>query len=516
MTLAVGVLVVGCSTTKKSSAPPHSAPSTGAEAVPEPTGAAMIRAENAKPGTTAWRLTTDQQDHRPIEGWVSRVSAQRGESVDLYATTHASRFRVDAYRMGFYGGAGGRLVWRSAELPGTAQPPCEVAADTNMVSCANWTKATTIQIAQDWTPGEYLFELVTDAGGASYVPFTLRDDASSAAVEVILPVTTWQAYNAWGGHSLYGDENMNSRYRSDLVSFDRPYLLGWNGSAQLFAGANEFITLAESLGLDVTYTTSIDQAEHPELLRNHRVLVSMAHDEYYSVAMRDGLDAARDGGVNLMFLGANAVFRRIRLQGSPIGADRVQVNYRSVAPDPVARQDPAQATTSWRDAPDARPESELIGQLYECNPVNADLVVVRAGEWMFAGTGITDGERFPGVIAQEYDRVNLAYPTPPDIEVLAHSPLTCRGHRTFSDMTYYTAPSGAGVFAAGTIGFEHHLAPLCPPAQLATDTDCQLSDMIANVLAVFAAGPAGTVHPSRNDLAALGIHPGYVSAPPGE
>lgn len=501
-----------------SNAPPASGLSS--TTVPAPaalTGSALIKAENARPGTTAWKITSDPgEGRRPITGWASRVSAQRGESVDLYVSTQAKQFHVDAYRLGYYGGDGGRLVWQSGALPGVAQPACTVTSDTKMVSCANWSKSLTVQIGQDWTPGEYLFELVTDAGGASYVPFTVRDDASHAAVEVILPVTTWQAYNAYDGHSLYGNENMNSRFRSDVVSFDRPYGIGWNGSAELFAGANEFITMGESMGLDVTYTTSVDEAEHPELLRNHRVIVSMAHDEYYSVAMRQGLEAARDAGVNLMFLGANAVFRRIRLQPSSIGPDREIVNYRAVAPDPVARQNPALATTSWREPPDPDPESSLIGELYECNPVNADLVVVNAGEWMFAGTGITNGEHFRGVIAQEYDRVNLNYPTPPDIEVLAHSPLTCRGHHTFSDMTYYTAPSGGGVFASGTIGFEPHLKPLCAPDQLRSDTDCQLSQMIANILEVFADGPAGKVHPSRGNLAGFGIHKGYVEAPPGE
>jgi hypothetical protein len=415
--------------------------------------------------------------------------------------------------MGWYRGAGGRLIWRSAEVPGHVQPVCNFQQPTKTVDCTNWSRSLSVTVGHDWPPGEYLFLLVTNTGGRSYVPFTVRDDASHSAILVVNSVTTWQAYNAWGGHSLYGDENFDASQRSYVVSFDRPYLVGTGGSGHFFLGTYEFVEEAESLGLDVSYTTSIDVNKHPELLRQHKVIVSMAHDEYYSQNMRSALEQAQGAGSNIIFLGANAIYRRIRLQPSPIGPDRIEVNYREASLDPLNGVDPAQVTTSWREDPDPRPESALIGEMFECDPVSADMVVVNAGEWMFAGTGITNGEHFPDVVGNEYDRIMPEEPTPPDIEVLAHSPLTCRGYQSYSDVSYYTGPSGGGVLAMGSIYFERHLGALCPASQLATNTDCQLRKMIANVVAVFDAGPAGRVHPSRNNLADFGIRPGYVHAP---
>ena len=470
-----------------------------------------VKAENTKPGTDAWMIKTDDPAHRPIEGWLSRVSGQRGDSVILFATTAAASFHVEAYRMGWYGGAGGRLIWTSGSVPGKQQAACDVVPKIVMVDCSNWDPSTTIKIGNDWPPGEYVFKMVTDQGTAGFVPFTVRDDSSHAAIVIINPVTTWQAYNAWGGHSLYGDENGDAAKRSDVVSFDRPYLIGWNGTGHYFGGTNETVQMLESEGADVTYTTSVDENEHPELLRNHKVAVSMSHDEYYSTAMRSGLESARDAGVNLVFLGANAIFRRIRFEPSALGADRHVINYRVAANDPLNGKDPANVTTSWRDAPHANPESSLIGELYECNPVQAPLIISDPTGWMFTGTHITPGEQFPDVVGNEYDRVTPELPTPKDIQVVAHSPVTCRNRPSFSDMTYYSAPSGAGVFASGTLFLQKHMGPLCSPGDLATNGDCQLRRLVTNVITAFAAGPAGSKHPSTNNLAKYGIHAGYIA-----
>lgn len=146
----------------------------------------------------------------------------------------------------------------------------------------------------------------------------------------------------------------------------------------------------------------------------------------------------------------------------------------------------------------------MIGEQYECNPVDAPMVIAESSSWIFAGTGWADGDELPHVVGNEYDRVTPGSPTPPNVEVLAHSPVVCERRHSFSDMTYYTAPSGAGVFATGTFQWEPHLGPLCaapPPG----DVDCGIRQAMANVFTVFMAGPAGTQHPSVPNLEALGI-----------
>jgi hypothetical protein len=485
------------------------APAAGAEALAHspPSGAELIRAENAEPGSPDWLIEDGDKRPREIEGFTDKVSGEQGDTVRLFVTTEAAGYEATAYRLGHYDGVGAREVWRSGPQAGVDQPECPVDRTTRMVDCSNWSPSLSVTVDERWVPGQYLFKLVPTEGSASYVAFVVRDDERHSDVLVISDVTTLQAYNTWGGYSLYTATGRNPGGRADVVSFDRPMDMYWGQSGTLGDSFN-IGQMVESLGLDVTYATNIDQHLRPELMRNHKVIVTGFHDEYYTLEMRNGLEAARDSGVNIVFLGANAVYRRIRLEPSPLGEARREVNYRSASDDPLDGIDPERVTTSWREAPAARPESTLTGTYYECNEggMEADMVIVDGDAWMFAGTNVTDGQHWPDVVSEEYDRVTPSAPTPENIQVLAHSPLTCRGKASFSDMAYYTAPSGAGVFNTGTLGFEPRLGPLCPPERLTpAEWSCQLRQMMANVVTEFARGPAGRTHPARNNLAELGI-----------
>ncbi|MEO9223620.1 MAG: N,N-dimethylformamidase beta subunit family domain-containing protein [Acidimicrobiales bacterium] len=460
-------------------------------------GSADIVAENKLPGTEDWRILQSNAVWDKIRGFASRTSVNAGEPFDLYVTTNAATWSATAYRMGFYGGKGGREVWRSPQLKGTVQPGPRTDPATNMRD-APWTKSLTVEPAT-WPPGSYLFKLTSDDGGQSQIPIVIRNDTHLAPVHIQHDVTTWQAYNQWGGASLYE----GAKGRSTWVSFDRPYDL--SGSGNFLGGVHEITALVESLGLDVTYSTSLDTHAQPALVAKHKVWISPAHDEYWSLEMRNGVQAARDAGVNLMFLGANCMFRRIRLQDSPIGPNRHQINYRIASLDPLNGKDPARVTTSWRDPPDPMPESEILGNFYESNPVKGDMVISAPDAWMFAGTGVHQGTVWPGVIGNEYDRVTLEVTTPANIQVLAHSPVVCRGQHRYADMTYYTAASGAGVFDAGSIWFERHLVPGQGGA-----VDATIQKMVTNMLQAFSGGPVGAMHPSVSNLTQLGIHKGYL------
>ena len=279
------------------------------------------------------------------------------------------------------------------------------------------------------------------------------------------------------------------------------------------------IQLIESLGYSVNYTTNLDLHARPEQTTAHgyKVVVSLAHDEYYSLEMRTALEAARDAGINLMFLGANVIFRRIRLEPAPDGRPhRRMVNYRVAADDPLyGTGDDARVTAEWRDRPAAAPESSLIGNLYESNPCEGDMVVADAGSWIFAGTGLANGDTLTGLVGNEYDRVTPEQPTPDNIQVLCHSPLVVRDRPTFADMTYYThGGDGAGVWATGTLWWERRLGPLCDGSDGEHTDDCHVRRITANILDVFTKGPAGLTHPSSNNLARFGITAGYVDDPP--
>jgi hypothetical protein len=477
-------------------------------------GPDWIARENQTPGTTDWTIPDDPKMWDKIRGYASSTSVDHGDSFTVFVTTGAPSWKADAYRMGYYQGNGARLVWSSGDQRGTPQRAATVDRKTNMAE-AIWDPSLVVETDSSWPPGVYLIRLTSSDGGATFVPMIVRDDGSEAALLVQSSVTTWQAYNAWGGANHYTGAGGLASTRARVISFDRPY--GGNGSGEFFGREFEFVYFAERLGLDVTYWTDIDLHERPELAQRHKAVISLGHDEYYSTRMRDGLEQARDHGVNIAFFGANAIYRKIRLEDSSVGSSRRQVNYRSASEDPLTGKQPSEVTVSWRDAPSSRPESSLIGQMYECNPVEADMVIVDAGAWMFEGSELENGDKLPDAIGNEYDRVMPESPTPENIQVVAHSPVTCGGKRSYADATYYTAASGAAVFAVGTFWWIEPLKTECPNGP-ATHTDCQIQRVVENILRSFAIGPNGERHPSVNNLAKLGIKKGYISkiTPPDE
>jgi hypothetical protein len=445
--------------------------------------------ENKLAGTTDWRLSNDGAAH-DIEGYLNTTSAQRGETVTLYATTIAPTFTVEAYRMGWYQGTGGRLVWRSQPVEGHVQAAAALIAATNTYE-AQWQPSTTIPITDDWPDGSYLLKLIASTGQQRWVPLTVRDDASRASYVVVNAVATWQAYNRGGGCSLYACPGGRGE-RAKVVSFDRPYDIVTDGSGDFVGNELPAIMRMEEWGLDVTYITSLDLHERPQLAANHKALITLGHDEYWSKAMFDGAEGARNAGVNLAFLGANAVYRQVRFEPSALGADRRMVNYRSTA-DPIRRVDPAQTTVSFRDSPVNRPEAQLIGQQYQCNPVRADGVVVEGGSWIWAGTGLGEGAHIEILVGSEYDQYVHGQGGPDNVEIVAHSPVVCRGKDAYSDVTYYTAISGAGVFATGT---NYWVSKLNPPGFPESPYNPVIVTATRNVILAFGLGPAGVQHPS--------------------
>jgi hypothetical protein len=450
--------------------------------------AGWLKDENARPGSTGWHLARPSRNGA-IEGYANTVSAQRGDSVSLHVSTTARSYTVQGFRMGYYGGMGARLVWTSSPLQGLTQARPTVARGTNMVE-ASWSVSLTVVLDQAWPPGDYLFKLLGDNGFQSYIPLTVRDDASSSALLINNSVTTWQAYNLWDGYDLYSGRSG----RSNVVSFDRPYMIG-DGSGDFLGNEYPLISLVESLGLDVSYTTDIDLHERPQLVLRHKALISLGHDEYWSTSMRDGVETARDHGVNIAFLGANAVFRHIRLQPSPLGPNRHEVNYRSAATDPMTGINNAEVTVSWREPPVNRPENTLLGELYQCNPVHNDFIVTERAAWVYVGTGLLSGSKIIGLIGSEYDAFVPGMAGPPNVEIMAHSPLRCRGTAGYSDFTYYVAPSGAGVIDVGT----NNWVPLLTNP----GTQPALVQITENILTAFATGPAGRVHPSTPNYTTL-------------
>ena len=530
---ATGVHVTRRAST--SSIPAHArhhnpAPLPAVEATTLPGGAVVptapwLVAENAKPGTLNWICNHVQPAHA-LEGFASQVSAAPGDNVAVFASTTARAVQVQAYRMGWYQGLGGRLVQQTDFVASGAQRAPEITPGVGTVSCP-WTPTLTLSVTKDWPPGCYLLKLVGSGGEQQFVPLTVRDDSSTAAYVFQNSVTTWQAYNLWGGYSLYygptskGGQSFGTRAR--VVSFDRPYPMTWASGAADFVG-NELPLLMrlESLGLDLAYWTDVDLHARPQLLMNHRCLFSLGHDEYWSRVMRQGATAARDLGVNLVFLGANACYRQIRMQPTSVGPNRLQVCYKDAAEDPMTHVLPPLTTVDWNMAPVNEPECSLIGSMYQSVGAKADMVVTDASSWFYDGCNLTDGHVFPKAILGEYDRYVPTLPGPRNVDVLAHSPVP--GQSNWSDVTYFTAPGpGGGVLAVGSASFIGMLStpgsipPIVVPAPVPGVSDV-FARALENVYGRFGWGPAAMYGPSGGNWTEVytgaAARAGSASSPP--
>src|SRR3989442_323265 len=376
-------------------------PATAAAANP-------ITVENQNAGSMGWLLGSPVggDTANQMKGYWSAVSAKAGDTITLYATTNpAQAFTLDIYRMGWYQGWGGRLRLHTS-LTGISQTPCTPDATTGMIACS-WTGTYSLTIPSDWLSGVYL-GLLTNAGGyRNNTIFLVRDDRPAAFLYQ-QSINTDQAYNNYPsdgktGKSLIafnssGANTISSQTRAVKVSFDRPYSQG--GFDQV--DEIEFLRWIERMGYDVTYQTDVDTHANPGGLRNHKAVLSVGHDEYWSKEMRDGFEGARDGGVNLAFFAADTSEVQVRYEASAAGvANRVIVCYKDASIDPV--QGPT-TTVQWRMPPVNRPEQLMTGVTITglSYSGNYPLVVMNTSPpWIYANTNFKGGGSVAGLAGHE-------------------------------------------------------------------------------------------------------------------
>ncbi|MFL5658953.1 MAG: N,N-dimethylformamidase beta subunit family domain-containing protein [Ktedonobacteraceae bacterium] len=433
---------------------------------PAAAAANPIQVENSNPGTSGWDAFASVAQQDAISGYGSKISVNHGDSIDFYVTTTAASFTIDIFRTGWYQGIGARKLASLGSFPGVHQaipPPDPV---TGMVAC-NWTKTTTLSIPSTWVTGVYLAKLTASNGNASFIFFVVRNDGGNENIMFQTSVTTYQAYNQWGGVSLYNNTTNGSVYKyphATKVSFDRPFDPNdSNGAGHYLYYEYPFIRWAESQGYDLTYITNVDTNTNVNPLTNHKAFLSVGHDEYWSKGMRDNVQNAINAGVNVAFFSANSVYWQIRFEPNAAGVpNRVQVGYKDFAtstappgPDPMWNVNNAIVTTNWRSDPVNKPENGLIGVMYQDQVNQNDAYVVQnASNWVYAGTGFVNGSSVPGIVGYEYDKVWNNGSTPAGLTVLSNSPVVgcCEGSgNSDSNSSIYTAASGARVFAGGTI-----------------------------------------------------------------
>ena len=447
-------------------------------------------------GTDAWQIpgsVSDAGTSGPalsgavpgIAGYADHVSVLAGQPFDLYVSTTARRYVVRAFRMGYYAGGSGLLIWTSASLPGRRQPRPRVTDVRTAMWTADWSRSVRVTTA-GWTAGDYLLKL-TAGSSSAFVPITVRRSSAVGDVVIVNAVTTWQAYNRWGCCDLYEGADGSFATRSRAVSFDRPYAEE-NGAGLFLRNELPAVIDAERWGLPLDYVTDVDLHADPTLLNGARAVVLLGHDEYWSPTMRASLSAAIARGTNLASFGANAIFRRIRFASSWLGLNRVEINFKIASEDPLNGVDDHAVTANWPAPPAADPESKVLGTQYACDIglVKRAGILADVHSWPLSATGLPAGTRLPGLIGPETDAIQTGYPTPHGLVDVMHSPASCPdGGPAYADATYFTSPSGAGVFNAGTIGWVCALGPCQPPVP--TTADVALITRV--VLTRFAQGP---------------------------
>ena len=225
-------------------------------------------------GSDGWILSNFNDN---VAGFATQTSVNLGTSVSLKIgrvnTAAPSSVNVDVYRMGYYGNMGGRLLTAASHANVAVNnlfTSCTSDATTGKKSCANWATTYTIPGAALPASGVYIAK-ITDpvAGGQNTITFTVRDDARTPKAQILfeVPSATYEAYNDWGGKSLYydsagGANTISGDGRAVKVSFDRPH--ADPRRTNTFIGTDFYmVQWLEKQGYDVSYTDDVSLRRTP-------------------------------------------------------------------------------------------------------------------------------------------------------------------------------------------------------------------------------------------------------------
>ncbi len=464
---ALGLAAISCG-------PPAGSPGAGSRAAPNP-----VQKENEKEGTRDWQLTrvrVERGEHRSsiIEGFCSMQSVATGDSLTFFVSTDpARRFFLDIFRLGYYGGRGGRLMQQFGPLKGATQPT--PSAGRNRLRECLWEPSFTLKIPGDWTSGVYLGKLTTEPAGKepywqSYVIFVLRD---SRPADILFQCSdnTWQAYNNWPENdSLYTHPD-GAHTPGVSVSFDRPYAkFSMIFDHPLSLGSGEFLLWEfplcywlEQQGYDVSYSSNSDILD-PAFVTRCKCFLSVGHDEYWDLRQYRSLETAIQEGVNVLWLSANSVYMVSPFTPATTGEpNRVITRAGSYGP---LRQEEADAYGHMMGPFETHgPDERKIIGARTIVPFNGggDWTCTAPDHWIFEGSGMSRGDSIPGLVGWEFH--GEPDPERAGLEVVAQG--TC--WRQGADPAHWTStifpgPKGNFVFNAATIFWSQGLSS--PPGHV--------------------------------------------------
>jgi methionine-rich copper-binding protein CopC len=491
-----------------------------------------IAQENALAGTPPSQWDISGSGDSTLQGFATDISVDQGQTVffKINDTARAS-YHIDLYRMGYYQGNGARLV---ATIP-SSQPLKQVQpnplkdAATGLIDCGNWAVSASWAVPSDATSGIYFAKLIRDdTGGSSHVFFIVRSDASHSQLLFQTSDATWEAYNTYGGNSLYQGTAPSSDGRAYKVSYNRPFSdRGTSGGLGtynwVFHGEYPMVRWLESNGYDVSYFTDMDSDRNGALIKNHQTFLSVGHDEYWSGGQRANVQAARDAGVNLAFFSGNEGFWKTRWENSIDGSGtpyRTLVCYKETKTETgiATRLDPTGIWTgTWRDptfsppADGGRPENALNGTIFMVNrgpvEIGTTITVPYADGQLRLWRNTSVASLSPGqsatlsdlVLGYEWDEdldngsrpaglFHLSTTTVSVPELLQDYGNTYTPGNATHSLTMYRAASGALVFGAGTVQWQWGLDANHDDGSSLVDVRMQQATV--NLLADMGAQPA--------------------------
>lgn len=428
-----------------------------------------IAEENAKPGTTDWLLSKTEIEpgtryrSTAIEGYVSHASIAAGETLDIMISTRAAdRVDVQIYRLGYYGGTGARRIG-SLENVGTQPQRTPDPRERGLMHC-DWPVSVQWRVPEDALSGVYLGKLTSAATGIqSYIIFIVRDDRPADLVFQCSDFT-WQAYNRWPRQSSLYDFEKHEWYwgGQSEVSFRRPYgkycqifdVPLSTGSGEYLLWEFPFAYWLESLGLDVTYISNEDTHRDPNTLTRARGMLSVGHDEYWTIEMFRHVQRAIEAGTSVGFFSGNAVcgrvlwndelrsIRRVGVYGPPNGTNEIVGMF---------------------DLEHVQPYANSLMGAHSTGPVTggADWACSLPDHWIFEGTGMKAGDAIPGLVGWEWH----GDPAPiPGLEIVSTGPTQSAPGKLNGGQytaTVYPGPKGNIVFNASTIWWADGLS--APP-----------------------------------------------------
>jgi len=335
-----------------------------------------------------------------VEGYTSQLSYAPGDEVALCVSTTAAKYSIEIARVG----AKRDIVLTKNGIDGKEYP---TPAECSSHGCG-WPASFKFRIPADWKSGYYSLALNAEDRGGEFVQRGRRTAASeaffvvraaepgkSSKILIQLCTNTYNAYNNWGGHSLYAFHARN-KLQGHRVSFDRP------PRSQFSQWEQHFITWAEANGFPLEYAVNSDLEFRPEMLQAYKLVLSVGHDEYWSTPMRDNLEAFIAKGGNVCFFSGNTCCWQVRSEenGRALTCWKQWFNN-----DPVFQTDDlSQLSTLWSHHLVKRPENTLTGVGFlwggyhkshgQFMDGNAAFTVHRPEHWAFAGANLKRDDQF--------------------------------------------------------------------------------------------------------------------------